>query len=99
MFDEKWNIEDHVFGIALLSEFAIDGGGEAEVHGIGNVGGVDEKRADGGSMIAAFDAEVGTVVVFEIVADGVVVGDGVTGDEVMGALTRDRTGGFAYDNS
>ena len=98
MFDQKGDVEDHVPSVSLLSDFAIDGGSEAEVHGIGDISGVDKKRTEGCGVIAAFDTKVGAVVVFEIVADGVVVGDSVTGNEVIGILARDRPGSFPNDN-
>ncbi len=99
VFDERRDIEKHVFGVALLSDNSVDSGGETEVHGVGYIGGVDEPGTERSGFVAAFGAEIGAVVVFEIIADGVIVGDGVAGDVFVGALAGDGAGGFADDDS
>ena len=55
---------------------------------VGHVGGIDQPGAERGCAVAVLHAQVGAVPVLQVVADRVVVGDGVAGDVVqrIGAL-------------
>ena len=65
--------------LPLLRDAAVDERAQRQVVRVGHVGGVDQPRPEHGAAVAVLDAQVRPVVVLEVVADRVVVGDGVAG--------------------
>src|ERR1019366_8174813 len=80
VFDEERDVEHEVARVALLYDAAVDGGLQLELRRRRHVGGVDEPGAEHRAAVAALDAQIRAVPVLEIVADRVVVGDGIAGD-------------------
>ncbi|HNI71181.1 MAG TPA: NAD(P)H-dependent glycerol-3-phosphate dehydrogenase, partial [Marmoricola sp.] len=87
-----------LMGLAGLGDLAVHGGLQGQVHRVGHIGRVHQPGADGGAGVAVLHAQVGPIPVFQVVADGEVVGDGVARDEVVSVALFHLLGFAADDN-
>ncbi|MNE36284.1 hypothetical protein D3C80_1300890 [compost metagenome] len=78
-----------------MLQLTVDPGAQGQIVRIGYIGGVDDPRAYRGGGVAVLHAQIGPVVVFQIVTDGVVVADGVAGHILQGVFAFDVPCRFA----
>src|SRR6202041_358788 len=66
-----------------------------QAHWIGYVGGVDQPGSQRSSEVSALHSKIGAVVILQVVANRVIVGNGVTSDVFVGAGPRHFASGLA----
>jgi len=73
----KLDVEDQVARIALLPQLPVHIGAQAKVARVGHVCRIDQPGTEHRTAVAVLHAQVRAVVILEVVANRVVVGDAV----------------------
>ncbi len=88
-------LKDQIGGGALLAQLAVDPGAQGQIMRIRDRLFADDPRADRRQGVAAFHPQVRAVVVFQIVADRVVIAHGIAGDIIHSLGFADAARGFS----
>src|SRR3984957_5865781 len=96
--NQRGNVENHVARVAFLRDLAVHQSAKRQIHWVRDIGGIHQPGADGRCRVAALDAKVGAIVIFQVIANRVIVRDSVAGHVIVRIFLRHVASCFSDHN-